>query len=76
MKSKWLRFILVEQGYKTSIWVVENKKNDVGLGVIKWNPLWRQYNFIPNNDTIYSQSCLRDIAEFIKKLMDERKKNK
>jgi len=80
MKSKWLKFLLVAQGYRISVWRVENKKSKDFLGLIKWHPQWRQYCFIShgcnNYSIVYSQNCLRDIAEFIKKLMDERKKKK
>ena len=79
MRSKWLRFLLLEQGKKTSAWSVKNKKNE-SLGVIKWYSQWRQYcfityyNILQSDSIVYSQSCLRDIAEFIKEQMDKRKK--
>ncbi|MFX0084323.1 MAG: hypothetical protein ACFFAU_01515 [Candidatus Hodarchaeota archaeon] len=73
MKSKWLNFLLLEQGEKTDKWRVESKSGDV-LGIIVWYSPWRQYCFHPADDTIYAQSCLRDISEFIKKQMDARKK--
>lgn len=73
MKSEWLRFLLLEQGKKTNIWRVESN-NGEQLGLIKWYAQWRQYCFIPNCNTVYAQSCLRDIAEFIKEQMNKRKK--
>lgn len=76
MKSKWLKFKLLTKGNRTSIWSVESKKECLGL--IKWYSRWRQYCFISygcnNYSIIYSQSCLRDIAEFIKEQMDKKKK--
>lgn len=72
MKSKWLKFILVEN--KTSIWCVNHKSLGISLGIIKWYSYWRQYCFFPLNGTIYSQSCIIDIAKFIKEQMDKRKK--
>ena len=74
MKSKWLRFLLLEKGEKTSTWVVDNKESKYFLGLIKWYPQWRQYCFLPGSDTVYSRSCLRDIVGFIKEQMDKRKK--
>ena len=78
MKSKWLRFLLLEKGKKTNLWRVENK-NCLILGFIRWYSQWRQYCFISNDcdkyNVIYSQSCLRDIANFIKEQMDKRKKH-
>jgi len=76
MKSKWLKFILISIGCKTSIWIVKNKKTDERLGMIKWYAKWRQYCFIlfPSKyEFIFAQSCLRDIADFIKEQMDKRK---
>ena len=75
MNSKWLRFLLLDKTNKTSFWRVENKGGEE-LGFIKWYPQWRQYCFISHSSVVYSQSCLEDIAEFIKKLMDERRRNK
>ena len=80
MKSKWLRFrlLLLPKDYKTSIWAVENNKSGEELGLIKWHAQWRQYCFVShshdNYSIIYAQSCLRDIADFIKEQMDKRKK--
>jgi len=44
------------------------------LGDIKWFNKWRSYAFFPEEETIYEDDCLVEIADFIKKLMDERKK--
>lgn len=74
MKSEWLRFLLLEKKQKTSIWRVESN-NGEQLGLIRWYPQWRQYCFFNNTDNmIYAQSCLKDIANFIKEQMDKRKK--
>jgi len=43
------------------------------LGVINWYPKWRQYIFDPNIYTIYSDNCLKELAEFITKLNKEHK---
>lgn len=78
MKSKWLEFRIVSRKNKTLVWTVHNHKTNDYLGVIKWYSQWRQYCFIPHGcveySVIFSQSCLRDIAEFIKEQMNERKK--
>ena len=76
MKSKWLKFRLTSKGYKTSHWSVENKIDNEHLGFITWYSQWRQYCFMPDTNTIYSQGCLREVADFIKKQMDKRKKIK
>ena len=71
----WLKFkrhMSAETG-KTQKWFVKHKDSDDGLGYIKWNCGWRQYWFEPTSDTGFSKGCLRDIANFIHKLMDDRK---
>lgn len=35
------------------------------LGDITWFSRWRKYSFNPRVGTIYEETCLRDIAEFI-----------
>lgn len=43
------------------------------LGEIKWRSGWRRYAFFPSKDTLYESQCLRDIADFLDKLMRSRK---
>ena len=76
MKSKGIRILLIAKGYKTSMWRVENKKTLEWLGMIKWYSQWRQYCFSSCHNIIYSQSCLKDITEFIKEQMDKKKLRK
>jgi len=35
------------------------------LGIIKWFGRWRKYCFFPVEGTIYEETCLRDISQFI-----------
>ena len=35
------------------------------LGIIKWYAHWRRYAFFPEPDTLYEESCLKDIAKFL-----------
>jgi len=65
MESKYIKFVKVGQRPKTAIWQVKNKKSDFTLGVIEWYPPWRQYTFTPDLDTIFNDSCLIDIAQFM-----------
>jgi hypothetical protein len=73
--SKWIRFehYPPKSGHTTSIWIVMTKESDVTLGIIKWLPRWRKYAFFPANDTVYEPDCLRDLADFIKERMEERR---
>ena len=75
IKTKWLVFeqIYPEREIKTQFWQVVSK-NQILLGDIKWFNHWRQYAFFPQKDTIYNSTCLKDIKEFINKLMKEHKK--
>ena len=58
---------------KTAVFSCDNHSGE-SLGYIEWNNRWRQYTFTPLACTIYSRSCLLDIADFIHKLMEARKK--
>ena len=53
-------------GYQrtTNIYDVLTKDN-VKLGEIRWFSRWRKYCFFPWTDTIYEETCLRDISQFI-----------
>ena len=80
--KKYITFNIVELKTKTKVYGVftslrslSNKSKGNVLGIIKWYSLWRQYCFFPDANTIYSQDCLRDIVNFIKKLMKERKES-
>ncbi len=71
-EPKWIKFVLVEQKPKTSIYNVLTKDDDLFLGQIKWFPKWRCYSFFPGNNTIFEKNCLKDITNFIEKIMSER----
>jgi hypothetical protein len=73
----FIRF--VEQpnvGKKTRIFLVENTQHGSLLGWIHWYGPWRQYCFLPQDNTIFSIGCLQDIQDFIKQLVEERKEIK
>ena len=72
--AKYITFNLIELKPKTKVWGVFTSEGKDILGKIKWYPRWRQYVFFSHPYTIYSQGCLKDIAEFIEKEMKERKK--
>lgn len=35
------------------------------LGVIKWFGRWRKYVFFPVQNTLYEETCMREISQFI-----------
>lgn len=53
---------------KTKLWFVRkdsHKELAECLGVIKWHGAWRQYVFIPENNTIWDKNCLSKVWDFL-----------
>ena len=78
IQGKWIYFDLLEplrKGQKTQIWQVMSQQGGF-LGDIKWYSPWRTYSFFPDSDTLYEDDCLKEIANFIGRLMNERKLRK
>jgi hypothetical protein len=70
---KYIEFNLGRLNKKTQIYIVRNIKSQMILGYIKWYGGWRQYIFEPfGSGTIFSSGCLKDIYNFINKLMKHR----
>ncbi len=65
---QYIRFVLIEKKPKTNVYACLNLKRGTHLGKVKWSCPWRQYCFFPEGHTIFSNSCLADIQDFIKKL--------
>ena len=57
---------------KTRIYDVISNEDGFVLGIIKWNPHWRKYWFLPSNDTGYEEKCMGDIANFLIMLKEDR----
>lgn len=55
------------RGYqrKTNIYEVYAKGDNFLLGRIAWYSRWRKYVFEPSANTIYEETCMREIAQFI-----------
>ena len=73
MNESYIKFELIDKNPKTNVYSVKNKNSDDLLGFIKWYSAWRQYCFFPVNSTVYSRGCMKDINDFINKIMEERK---
>ena len=69
----WLRIIEVGSTGKTWIFNVNAKEGGSNLGQIRWFGRWRKYSFFPNAETVFERQCLRDIAQVLGVLMEERK---
>lgn len=77
MKYEYIEITKLERknkNAKTDVFVVKNIKSKFTIGIIRWNPGWRQYCFFPSDETVFSKGCLNDICDFIEKIMNERKK--
>ncbi len=60
----------------TKIWNIESIYGGKYLGTIKWYSNWRKYCFYPSFETIFEQSCLRLISDFIEDQTKIHKENK
>ena len=70
----WLRVVEVGNTGKTSIYEVRTKDPEPKIiGHIKWFGQWRKYTLFPTNDSIYEPTCLNEIADLLRKLMNDRK---
>lgn len=75
--SKWLEFKeLPNEGRKTKVFGIRNKRTDFQLGHILWHTGFRKYAFYPTSNTVFDPQCLEDIIDFIKKLMNDRRKDR
>lgn len=50
---------------KTKIWHVIALSGGDSLGFVKWFSRWRKYCFYPVGNTIFEETCLNEIVEFI-----------
>ena len=78
MKTKHLSFEIIEEKPKTKVFEIISNFDGNSLGTIYWYPKWRQYVFQPiileeNENTIWSNDCLRELLSFLDKLKEERK---
>lgn len=66
--SKWIRFVDYSFEYpefKTKVWsVVTVAIPNERIGTVRWYGPWRQYCFVPDENTVYNAECLEDIAKF------------
>ena len=72
--SEFIEFKLIDEKPKTSVFDIINIKSGLRLGIIKWYGPWRQYCFFPYEETIFNMDCMQYIIDFIKELMEKRKK--
>lgn len=51
----------------TKRWMVTSNDPTTILGFVKWFSQWRKYCFFPNQDTVFDNACLGEIADFCRK---------
>ena len=75
MPKSYIYFELIAKKPKTSVYAIRSKSSGDVLGHIRWYFGWRQYIFEPetSEDTIWNIGCLREVIDFLQKLMDDRK---
>lgn len=63
-------------GLRTKKWGVVAKAHGECLGFVRWLARWRRYVFYPASEypTIFEETCLREIAQFIEERTNEHKK--
>lgn len=57
------------KGKKTNlygVWPKDDLRNERPLGSIQWHGPWRRYAFSPLPNTIYEQTCMEEIAQFMR----------
>jgi hypothetical protein len=59
---------------KTKTFIVVSQHDQSSLGRIEWDGGWRQYVFKPHSGCQWSWDCLWELSEYIKRLMEARKK--
>jgi hypothetical protein len=74
-ETKYLSFVInyVKGKGKTKVIDIVNNHYHEVIGEIKWFGRWRQYCFFPIAETVWNKTCLDDVQEVIKNLMEERK---
>ena len=69
---KYIHFEKIADKPMTSVWSCRNNTGDYEIGIVKWNPGWRQYCFFPSSDMVFSPGCMKDIIDFIAALAQQR----
>ena len=71
--SKYLDFILMSDTGKTRTYSIRSRTHGDVLAIVKWYGAWRQYTMEPLDSTVWNKDCLRDVADFLDGLMQERR---
>jgi len=66
-----LGFDVIEQKPKTKVYGVYSLHDKSLLGRIYWYGWWREYVFESLTDIIWTETCLKELYKFLKKLKEE-----
>ncbi len=72
-ESRYIEFDKIGDTGKTEIWNILSKSSEFILGRISWYGPWRQYCFFPSPNSVFNNTCMAEIIEFIKELMAKRR---
>lgn len=61
---------------KTQVFKVTSKDESTILGQIQWHGAWRKYVFAPNQNTIYDNKCMIELARICEEKTKEQLKRK
>ena len=75
------KFFRVEEfahlpGRKTRTYEISSRSAGGILGQIEWYGPWRQFVFSPMGNTVWSDGCLDDLRDCLKKILAAYKKEK
>lgn len=68
---QYIKFVEMIATGKTRRFTCHNIHENGSLGEVKWYGAWRQYCYFPTAQAVYSEGCLKDIADFMAQLKTE-----
>ncbi len=70
-EKKYIKFSVIEEKPKTTVYRIQSIKDGDFLGKIFWYGRWRQYIFEPENRTAWTDTCLEEVLQFLKQKKKE-----
>lgn len=65
-KYKYIEFDYIPA---TACWLISNHKRKEHIGKLEFNKKWKEWEFLPFEDTGWTVICLEDVTDFIKQLI-------
>ena len=73
MIGTYITFMRAQDKAHTQVWRVLTKYGPEQIGWVSWYTPWHKYAFHPNENTVYEQVCLREIATFCERATAQHK---